>query len=1171
MPCDDKNSLVREGTSVLNRVIAALSTGYARVDERDAPDLLLFAKRYAGYLNFYDQNNAIDGTWEDLMKMDVSVVLATLNKMDVRKISDYKKLLYKRIKQAANDAEAKKEFKHLFDVQFSLVKIIDEQVHFLPEEYEYRNMIRDLIQNKLQLPLANLEKCFNDFKVAGLLDYSVHELDGSEPFQVASDENFNRSNLSIDWQAAVPDLNITLPAFADAKEIIIYIINHNLFNAQIESLLNGIAGLVKNAETLFDKTIEEFPGHSPHYALFISFVKLFRFAQDYLNTYTQRHLDFYYKEVLQLANKSPEPDSANLIFELQKPVDQELLKKDSLFKGGKDITGKEIQYSLTDDLVINKAAVSKIQSWVKTNRENKDVLLAWPVANSGDGLGGKINTSDQSWFTFGDTKKAGTAKAGFAIASNLLFLNEGTRVITIIVNFANDISVLSASGFNLSCFSASLTGKKNWHKIENLTAAFPSKSQMQFTINLTPDDPAIIPYSEKIHKENFGFELPILKIYLEQDIANSIPYFKLCDKQISSVVVRVSASDIKDLVLSNDSGSIDASKPFKPFGDFPGIGAGLYIGSKEIFQKQLKEITLNTGWKNTVPTLNTTTNYLRQSNYTDGFTMSGNKITFTAGSPFTKSAIDFHPNEILKATTLEGFLRIKNNSNFSQDTYLQALGTSLSKTTITQTDKVYALNIEKPPSPTEVILNSFSVDYIAEEVISFSEPVDTANNLFIHFTPFGYSQVHPDLFGKKITAVEKAERLTLMPNVNNEGELLLGFENAEPDSVVSVLFQVAEGSANPLKDMEPLIWYYLAENNNWKQFDKHAIIDNTKNFTQSGIVIFTFPRDVSSQITAFEKGLHWIKAVVEQNTDAVCKMILIQAQAGRVELIQDESKLIEFRQVLPANAISKLMISDPAIKKIVQPFDSYGGRTRESDEHFYVRVSERLRHKQRAINIWDYEHIILEEFPQIYKVKCLNHTGFYSKNNEEVFCENFPGHVTLVTIPDYKNKTHVNPLRPYTPIGLLTNINDYLKTIVSPFVKLHVKNPQFEEIRLNFKVKFYDNLDNSLYQQLLNQAIERFLCPWAWDGEAQISFGGKIIKSVLLNFVEEQPYVDFVTCFQMDHIIEREGSVIKKANIDVEEADASTSRSVMVSYYNEEETEVTKQRHLIDTNVTCEC
>jgi len=184
-----------------------------------------------------------------------------------------------------------------------------------------------------------------------------------------------------------------------------------------------------------------------------------------------------------------------------------------------------------------------------------------------------------------------------------------------------------------------------------------------------------------------------------------------------------------------------------------------------------------------------------------------------------------------------------------------------------------------------------------------------------------------------------------------------------------------------------------------------------------------------------------------------------------------------------------------------------------------------------------------------------------------VFCENYPGHVTVIPIPVQKNKTNINPLRPYTPIGLLQNINDYLVTIISPFVKLHVKNPAFEEIQLDFKVQFYDNLDESFYLQLLNDEIERFLCPWAYDTKAEISFAGKIRKSAILNFVEERPYVDYVTCFKMHQVIRRTGSVHTEEKRDIEVAEGTTSRSLLVSYFDEK----TKVKHLIQSPATCDC
>jgi hypothetical protein len=287
------------------------------------------------------------------------------------------------------------------------------------------------------------------------------------------------------------------------------------------------------------------------------------------------------------------------------------------------------------------------------------------------------------------------------------------------------------------------------------------------------------------------------------------------------------------------------------------------------------------------------------------------------------------------------------------------------------------------------------------------------------------------------------------------------------------------------------------------------------------------------------------------------------------ELVQSESAGIEFRNTLPAGTVSKLKLSDSAVKSITQPADSTGGRVRESDPDYYQRVSERLRHKQRAVSIWDYEHLILQEFPSLYQVKCLNHTGFYEKNGENVFCENFPGHVTVICIPDLKNKSNSNPLRPYTPIATLTDTSIYLEKLKNPFAQLHVVNPQFEEVQLEFEVRFNDLMDEVFYRNLLDIEIEQFLCPWAWDNSQKITFGGKINKSTLINFVEERPYVDFLSCFKIHHIIRNEEGIVSKKIYDLEEIIASSSRSVLVSHY--EESNASAPRHIIQVIQTCDC
>jgi hypothetical protein len=593
------------------------------------------------------------------------------------------------------------------------------------------------------------------------------------------------------------------------------------------------------------------------------------------------------------------------------------------------------------------------------------------------------------------------------------------------------------------------------------------------------------------------------------------------------------------------------------------VGAGFYIGSKEIFQKKISALTFD--YSGTNP-FSSATSFLDEGSWKSFPSLTGKSITGIDVDPI---AIEFTANENLKATSINGFIRLTNSTNKSIDTYLARVKTALDGTTLHLVDETkpldYKLTVGQSPSVEEIKISNFSLGYKASSSVQFTQPrIETANNQFYHLTPFGYAEVFNDGTTANFQA-ENTEKYTLLADVINSGELFIGFENAEPDTVVTVLFQVADGSSNPLKNMVAVNWFYLSENE-WIKFENRNVIDRTNNFTQSGIVTLTLPADITNQNSAFGKGLHWLKAVVGNDIDAVCSMILIQAQAASVELVQDETSQVEFRQLIPPKTISKLVESNAAIKTITQPFESFNGRTRESDEHFYVRVSERLRHKQRAISIWDYEHILLEQFPQLYKVKCLNHSGFYEDNGVTIFCENLPGHVTIIPLPDLKQNTHANLLKPYTPIGLLNNINEYLKKITSPFVKLHINNPQFEEIQLDFKVKFYDNLDISFYTQLLNQDIEKFLCPWAYSNNFEIPFGSKISKSVLLNFIEERRYVDFLTCFEMHHLL-RDGETVLFEKRNVEEAVATTSRSILVSYFNE----TSGLRHIINSPATCTC
>ena len=370
--------------------------------------------------------------------------------------------------------------------------------------------------------------------------------------------------------------------------------------------------------------------------------------------------------------------------------------------------------------------------------------------------------------------------------------------------------------------------------------------------------------------------------------------------------------------------------------------------------------------------------------------------------------------------------------------------------------------------------------------------------------------------------------------------------------------------------MTEVSWHYLASNN-WLPFDAPTIVDETNNLTRSGIVTVTLPKNITTGNTRADETLTWIKLVVDQNTDALCKLIAVRTNSAKAYFVQDLTKGIEYTSALLGSTISKPATPIASVKKTEQPYTSFGGRLRETDSGFYIRVSERLRHKHRAVAAWDYERLVLDYFPQIHKTKCINHTGFITGENtgETKYSEVLPGHVMVVTVPDLKGRLSANLLRPYTSQGLLEEIQQYLEKLTSPFVKLLVVNPQFEEVQFDFEVTFLPNYDITLYKKMLIDEIEQFLSPWAYESGRDIEFGGKIEKSVVLNFVEERSYVDFVTCFKMHQFIRDENNVIVKTFSNIEEAVASTARPILVSYCDDSGDIVIK--HLIHSPANCNC
>ncbi|HZV69389.1 MAG TPA: hypothetical protein VFG10_07595 [Saprospiraceae bacterium] len=1186
--------LIREGTSQAQRLLAALNPDYARVNERTPAHLMVFARAYAQYLNYYDLTNSVQGNWKRFFSDDVSALLATAVIQDVE---DYAARLQE-IFAFLNNLDNKNDvtglgdhFGNLFDYVVALARQMDNLKNALPKDIALKNTLSNLIQSKLAPGLKSLIAYHKGGSNLGLINNVVPVSE----FWILGERVTTFSNamsgpgFSNDWISAPATDWIAYEAAIAKDESIFgngltpfdklnHASTHNLFTSIFDQFLKVYARLVAEAKTALEETLMSWDGHKPHYTLFLAFLKLNEYARQETNTLTSRHLDFYYRDVLKLKEKPAAPGQVHLLLELAKHVDAHLLPAGTLFRAGKDNLGRDAFFTSERDFVSNQAKVAELKSVYRHKNKPGDSLtgmdrrlFASLVANSEDGFGAPILTEDQSWHPFfnktyldgvltGIQMPKGTI--GFAVASHYLLLAEGTRTITLNITIDTTIAPMYINiGSDLSCL---LTTEEGW--IEKTPVHFKrtSSTNMELQVHLDGNDAAIKRYDNALHGYHFDAALPVMIIALRQD-TNQYIYDLFQQTKITNISLKVDVSGLKTLAVSNDFGPVDTSKPFLPFGSSPITNSSFVLGSKELFQKICSPVTLNIDWQVNgsvyipptdsafVPTA--TVSYLKNGSWLEApelpslFLGDPVHVPLTGFNNAVKEVPDFNENEPYNTSAANGFVKVALNQSLGQVDYQIAL-----RNFLIARAKDSSGGSDPGKGPDIPIALSMSIDYSATQQIPVHSSVEnnfkTRKARFFHIGPFGEAEKHA--FLNPLASYE----VYLLPQFDfkREGilhesisEFYIGITDLKPPQNLAFLFQVADGTADPLAQKpepgEHIHWDYLS-GNEWAAFTKDKVEDATRELTQSGIITLTVPRDATSTNTILPAGKFWIRLAVSEKSEAVCRLLTVAAQ-GVFTKFTDQLNDPEFpAKTIAPGTISKLKEPDAAIKKIVQPFDSYGGRGKETSKDFYRRVSERLRHKDRGITLWDYEHLILEAFPKIYKVKCLNHTEYEpTESGLGTYRELAPGHVTIVTVPNQSQQNVRNPLRPYTSLGTLLEIESFLKKKLSCFVKLHIKNPQFEEVKTEFLVRFIEDADITFYTKKLQEEITRFLSPWAFPDGGSPSFGGKIYKSVLINFIEERTYVDYIADFKLRH--KPGGSPVFSK--DTNQAEASTAISILVS------------------------
>lgn len=1224
---DQKNPLHNNGTSQSQRLLAGLNRNvFAVPDEKDFADWIVFANNFAAFINYYNTSNKIiaDANWQPFFSSDISAQLGTIAIQNIDSYRQEIKEHFDFIKDDDNESDIgniKIKLNDLFSVLLTLSKALDYYVLKLSDQTALKQNIVNLVKTKLSPALHSLIAYYKGAKshayidqsnLAGWVILNTPLTDAAKIIEATDAEkglsnNWYDDTLYANWNTYVNSIaaddsiyNNPLTAFADVFLSIEHAANHNLFTGIFDMYLSTYAKIIQEAETELLKTLETYDAHTPHYALFLTFLMLFRFTQTHVNTITQRHLDFYYKEVLRLQPRTAKANQVHVLGELAKQVDSYLLAQGTALKAGKDSLKKDASYTLDSDVVFNKAKVTQLKTFYKgvaadtvyepgtvtVNQNNAGRVFASPIANSDDGINAALTSDNKEWppyihkvYKDAELESIAMPKAslGFALASHYLYLTEGERKVFVRFAMSNNAAL---NNKHIECW---LTAEKEWYKVDGSSLNIDNTNKFlsdgaatctEISLTIPGSAPAIVNYDAAKHGGTFNVALPILKIYLLNEDTLAYEYDLLKDISITKIEIRVEVGmdagynqkGLKNLLVSNDYGVLDASKPFMPFGTAPIAGSRLVIGNKEIMSKKNTQMKLNLEWKglpenrsylcflSTVLYPNISINNLEGGIWK---TITGTNAIFESGSgtsvkptkqlslllnSFSNSVIDFEDDYLpYDINSNKGFFALQLTESFGHKEYLARLTDYLIRKANTDpNDDITTMPVE-PYTP---MLQSIYASYSAYCINNLSTATESNFNNreinFFHIYPFGEGEQHAYLTPtENISLLPTFKHVSEGSTKDHIGELYIGIENLNPNDSVNILFQVMEGTTNPTvaKPPEHILWSYLS-NNSWIGFESSDYSDNTLDLVQSGIISFAIPADATTANTVLPTGYIWIKASVTEAAEAVCKLITADAQAAVATFANNDNAPDFLDTALAAGTISKLKIPDAAVKKMIQPYSSFGGRAKENEDHFYIRVSERLRHKARAINVWDYEHLVLEAFPEIYKVKCLNHTQI----EDGIYHEVKPGYVSIITIPSQQNRNDADPLKPYTQQSTLTKIENYLRKRTSCFVNLRACQPQFEEVRLEFSLKLFDAYkDFTFYANKLKEEITKFLSPWASGDNSTIDFGGKVYKSVLINFIEERYYVDFITDVFMYVNVEGVESA------DMDEITASTARSILVS------------------------
>lgn len=586
---------------------SALNPANIKIDERDSRARLAFVANFADLLLYYDQDNQLSDTWQAFFLKDPVILLATISHTDYQgyhaKFSQLEQH-WQQAKTAPESAAASPATAHLFLILRNVFQHIEVWFRFMvmdARSYHLYEFLQKKIDNVLMDCLWHLMELRKFLLGSDIGNAALADIDLEWLFKAISRHAQKSHALTSPSISTVSTVNSIAALAFNADNAIGEVCR--IFYVVFDVFVH----IIEHAHKTFHQLIGQGTRH-PDIALLLAFIELLDKQAHALNRLSQKHLDFYYKDVLQQTLFPSRADQVYVCLTLAKNHSSLHLPAGSTFIGGSYPDHTPVLYHSPSEEEINRAAIFAVNTvcYAKPPQDHARFLYVNTIAKPNQ-LSFTPQQQVNSWDAFGNVSDA-PAQQGFALASPILFLQSGLRVITVILVFSGWVKedYFNASTCYLSTANAWLelgTVNVEQELAEDavLSACMfktsppppqPLSRQTTLTIQirLSPSEPAICPFHT--NPDAYHSAWPLFKLMLGKHANLNEP------PALLSVEFRCDVKQLQQLAMSNAISALPNKGPVFIFGPTPSVNNRYYIGSNECFAKPLQSLSITQYWDN---------------------------------------------------------------------------------------------------------------------------------------------------------------------------------------------------------------------------------------------------------------------------------------------------------------------------------------------------------------------------------------------------------------------------------------------------------------------------------------------------------------------------------------------------------------------------------------------